>query len=463
MTIPLLPMVVAVALFMENLDATILATALPTLAKDLETDPVHLKLALTSYLLALAVTVPASGWIADRFGAKLVFLFAIGLFTFASAMCGFSSSLEALVLWRTIQGVGGALMTPIGRLVVLRSVDRAGLVSALAWFTVPALLGPVLGPPVGGIVITIASWSWIFWINVPIGIAGILLAGWLVPPMPPVAVKKFDVLGFLLVAVGLALVVSAATLIGVGPFPWIYDIGLAAIGVVLLAAYVAHARRVAHPVLDLKLFRYKSFRSSVLAGLLFRTGVAAGPFLLPLLFQIGFGLDAVSSGLLTFASGAGALAMKFAAPPILRRFGFRSVLVLNGVAASLLTAAPALFGPATPSAVVYALLFIAGFSRSLQFTTLGALAYAEVEPAEISGATSISAVAQQVASSLGISCAALVLDLGRSLGPTRELTAGVFPLAFVMVALVALLSVALFRHLPATIAAELAGRTKDAK
>lgn len=463
MTIPIVPLVVATALFMENLDSTILATALPVMARDLGTDPVHMKLALTSYLLAIAIFVPISGWVADRFGARRVFVAALLVFTVASALCGTAKGLGDLVLWRVLQGVGGAMMTPVGRLVVLRSVPKAGLVSALAWFTIPALLGPLLGPPVGGFVVTITTWQWVFWINVPIGILGAILAWRLVPDIREETRVPFDVPGFVLLGLGLVLMVSATTFLGVGQLSLPANLAMAACGLAFLGAYIRHASRTAHPVLDLGLLRFPTFRASILGGMPFRIGVGATPFLLPLMLQVGFGLDALQSGLITFTTGVGALAMKFSARPILAFFGFRRTLIWNGVLVAVLAGIPALFTAQTPTLLISVVLLAAGFLRSLQFTAVNAIAYAEVSSERMGNATAFSAVAQQIGISLGVSTAALWLDGARAFHGHESLQATDFTWAFAGVAVIAASSTLLFRALPADAARDLAAApTRDA-
>ncbi len=394
-------LIVAVALFMETMDSTVIATSLPAIAADLGEDPIALKLALTSYLLSLAVFIPLSGWMADRYGARTVFRAAIVVFTLGSAACGFAQGLADFVLFRIIQGMGGAMMVPVGRLVILRTVPKAELISALAWLTVPALLGPVIGPPLGGFITTFVSWRWIFWINIPVGILGVYLASRYVANIKEEGLPPLDVKGFILSSVGLAGLAFGFTTMGQGLFPAPLVVALLAVGAIFIWLYVRHARNASAPILDLKLLKIESFYASVVGGFLYRIGVGAQPFLLPLFFQLGFGLTPLASGLLTFASAIGAIAMKTTAAPILRRFGFRRVLVVNAVLSSLFIAVAALFTETTPHGVILLLLLAGGFFKSLEFTSINSLAYADIDTKALSRATSFASVAQQLSLSAG--------------------------------------------------------------
>ena len=413
----LVPLTVATALFMENTDSTVIATSLPAIAADLGVDPIALKLAVTSYLVSLAVFIPISGWLADRFGSRTVFRAALAVFMAGSLACAAADSLGGFVAARFLQGMGGAMMVPVGRLVVLRSVPKAELVQALAFLTIPALIGPVIGPPLGGFITTYLDWRWIFFINIPIGLLGIALATLFFenvrePDPPPLDLAGFALSGFGLAALMLGLASGGRHLV-----PIELSVGCVAAGSLALLAYVVHARRVAFPIIQLGLLRLATFRTSVIGGSLFRVGVGAVPFLLPLMLQLGFGLDALQSGLLTFASAAGALFMKTVAARILRLFGFRAVLTANAVIAALSIAAIGLIGPATPHAVILALLLVGGCFRSLQFTSLNAIAYAEVSNREMSYATSLQGVAQQLSLSAGVALGAAVLEaVGRAHG-----------------------------------------------
>lgn len=454
----LMPLIVACALFMEQVDSTVIVTALPAIARDLNEDPVALKLALTSYLLSLAVFIPASGWVADRFGARTVFGSAIVIFTLGSVLCGLSTSLVDFVIYRIIQGLGGALMVPVGRLVILRAVPKSELVSALAWLTVPALLGPVLGPPIGGFITTYFDWRLIFFINVPIGVLGVFLALRFIENVKMDAVPPLDVTGLVLVGLGLSGIVFGLGIAGQPMAPRGAAGGALAIGAAALLAYGFHARRTPQPVIDLTLLRYPTFRAGVLGGAFYRMGIGALPFLLPLLLQLVFGLSAFASGLVTFLASAGAMAMKFTAAPILRRGGYRRVLIVNGMICAGFIAANALFTAMTPHWIISMVLLAGGFLRSLQFTALNALAYDEVTPAQMSHATAFASVAQQVSLSLGVALAGFVLEFVRFERADAALTQQDFAVAFVVVALVALVSLVFFISLSGDAGDELTGR-----
>ncbi|MCB1502956.1 MAG: DHA2 family efflux MFS transporter permease subunit [Bauldia sp.] len=452
----LLPLIVACALFMENLDSTVLATALPAIAKDFGASPIHLKLALTSYLLALAVFIPASGWLADRYGARTIFRLAITVFTLGSIACGLSNSIPEMVVARVVQGLGGSMMMPVGRLVILRSVPKHELVGSLAWLTIPALVGPVVGPPVGGFITTYFDWRWIFWINVPVGILGVTLATLFLPDIRGDARSRFDAIGFLLSALGLALFITGSTSLGLQLIPLAGVLAMLLVGVALLAAYVLRSRRMANPIIDLSLLRIPTLGTSLLGTLFFRIGVGATPFLLPLLLQVGFGMTPFESGMITFASAIGAMAMKFVTPAILRRQGFRRVLIVNALIAAAFVAMPALFTPSTPVAVMASLLLIGGFFRSLQFTSVNALAFADVPPEKMSRATTITSVAQQLSLSIGVSVGAIALQF------TVEATGGAlvpasFIPAFLVIGVVTALSAVPFARLAHDAGREVSG------
>jgi EmrB/QacA subfamily drug resistance transporter len=458
----LLPLIVASALFMENMDSTVIATSLPAIAADLGTDPIVLKLAFTTYLLSLTVFIPISGWCADRFGAKHVFRAAIAVFMLGSIACGFSQSLGWLIAARALQGLGGAMMVPVGRLIILREVPKSQLVDALAWLTIPALVGPLVGPPIGGFITTYFDWRWIFWMNVPIGLLGLIVATRFLPEMLPEPVLPLDLRGFLLSAVGLSSLVFGFTIIGRNLLPIYGQVLLISFGAVCMALYVRHAATAKNPILDLKLLRIPTFRAGVEGGSFYRIGVGAIPFLMPLMFQLGFGLTAFQSGLLSCWAAAGAMAMKFSASTLLRRFGFRQLLIFNGVVSCLVMAGYGLLSASTPFVLIALLLLVGGFLRSLQFTALNALTYSDIVRANTSNATTFYAVAQQFSLSAGVAVAAFVLEAVQAVRGEAIIAADDFSVAFFIVAGIALLSVFQFARLDANAGSSVIDRRKPA-
>jgi EmrB/QacA subfamily drug resistance transporter len=450
-------LIVACALFMENLDGTVISTSLPAIAADLHQDPIALKLALTSYLLSLAIFIPASGWAADKFGARTIFRAAILIFTLGSILCGQSSTLWEFVVARMIQGLGGAMMVPVGRLVLLRTVPRSEVVGALSYLMIPALLGPLCGPLIGGFITTYFHWRWIFYVNVPIGIAGIVLVSLHIKNIRGETPWPLDVKGFLLSGAGLACLIFGLTVADRGVFGKQLVITLLVVGAILLAAYWLHARKTKFPILDLRLLAAPTFRASIVGGSLFRIGIGAMPFLLPLMLQLGFGMNPFQSGSVTFVAAAGAMAMKVTAVPILRFFGFRLVLVFDALLSCAFLASYGLFTASTPALLMMGLLLFGGFFRSLEFTAINAITYAEMDSAAMSRATSFSAVAQQLSLSLGIAVGAFGIEVSRNLRGGTHLAIVDFHWAFVLVAIVSATSVLLFIHLPKDAGMDLAG------
>src|SRR5581483_2083833 len=322
-------LIVACAMFMQNLDSTIIATALPVIARSLNESPLQLNVAITCYLLSLAVFIPISGWTADRYGARHVFSGAIVVFTIGSIACGLSNSLWMLVVARIVQGMGGAMMVPVGRLVLLRTVPRSELVRGMSFVSVPALIGPIVGPPLGGLIVTYASWRWIFFINIPIGVIGLLLINLVIKNIEEGTPRPFDLAGFAWTGVGLATLAFGFETLGRGALPFWLSLSLLICGAVCVFFYVRHAARVDHPIIDFALLRIPTYAAATLGGFIFRIGTGALPFLLPLMLQVGFGLSPLKSGLLTFAQAAGAMTMKTSVTTVLRLFGFRNVLVGN--------------------------------------------------------------------------------------------------------------------------------------
>jgi EmrB/QacA subfamily drug resistance transporter len=452
------PLIVATALFMQSLDATVLSTALPAIARDFDANPIHLKLAVTTYLLALAIFIPASSWVADRYGARTVFRAAMAIFALGSICCALSDGLMTLVASRALQGMGGAMMVPVGRLVVLRTIPKHELVGALAWLTIPALLGPVMGPPLGGFITTYFDWRYIFWINVPIAALGMWLITKYIPQGEPQDAGEFDLKGFLLLGPGLAAFLTGCTIAGLGLLDPVSNAMITFAGALLIVLYVHHALSDDRPIIDLKLLAIPTFRASVLGGLMFRIGIGAFPFLLPLLFQLGFHMTPFQSGLLTFASGAGALSMKLVAPRILRLFGYKVVLVSNAWLAAAFIAMPALFTVETPYAVIIASLLAGGFLRSLQFTSINSIAYADIGPDKLSRAAGFVAVLQELSGTIGVAVAALALESMQHMDGKPAVDASHFPIVFAGIALLAALSSLIFLRLPKNAGHEMLAR-----
>ncbi len=453
----LVALVVACALFMQTLNSTIIGTAMPAIGASFAIDPVRLHMAMTAYLISLAVFMPMSGWIADRFGTRNVFRFAILVFVAASVGCGASTSLGQLIAMRILQGFGGAMMVPVARLALLRAVPKSVLVQAMTWVTVPALIGPVVGPPLGGFIVAYAEWPWVFWINVPVGLVGIILATLYFEDIRSDSRAKFDLTGFALSALaisGLLFGVELSTNRSI--FGHAGD-ALLLIGLVASVLYVRHARITASPIIDLSLLKVATFRVSVIGGSLFRFGIGAIPFLLPLMLQEGFGKTALSSGLITFAAAAGAISMKFAAPRILARAGFRNVLSWNALFAAVSIAACAAFSATTPALVMIVVLFIGGFFRSLQFTALNAIAFADLDDRQMSRATGFTSMAQQLSLSIGISIAAISLSMTASLRGAASAGAIDYAFAFLVVTILVLLSLVTFLKLEADAGAAVSG------
>jgi EmrB/QacA subfamily drug resistance transporter len=401
--------IVASAFFMENLDQTIVVTAIPEIARTLGEPPLQLRLVVTSYLLSLAVFMPISGWIADRFGARTVFCAALGIFTVGSALSGLSNDLWLMVATRILQGFGGALMTPIGRLIILRTFPRDRLVTAMMYMSIPAMIGPTMGPIIGGFLATYVHWRWIFYVNIPIGLIGIALAWRFIDDYREPQRTRFDVLGFVIIGCGLAALQLALETLArpIGPPGTPGILFVVAIG--LLGLYARHALRRENPAVDLSVLRIRTFRIGAVSGSVCRIGMNASPFLLPLLFQLGFGMTPMESGLLTFASTLGAMMMRLPARFLLRTLGFRRLLIGNAVLAAAITAAFALERVDTPYWIALGHILVYGFTRSTQFLCLNTLSYADVPPGLTSRATSIGALAQQLSISFGVAIAATLL------------------------------------------------------
>jgi EmrB/QacA subfamily drug resistance transporter len=456
-------LIVACAMFMQNLDSTIIATALPTIAASIGETPLRLNVAITCYLLSLAVFIPISGWTADRFGARRVFTGAIVVFTIGSIGCGLSQSLWMLVIARIVQGMGGAMMVPVGRLILLKTVPKAELVRAMSYVSVPALIGPIMGPPLGGFIVTYASWRWIFFINIPIGLLGVALVNLFIDNLRETTVRPFDLPGFGLTAIGLASLAFGFETVGRGELPMPAVLGLLGLGAFCMVLYWRHAQRVDHPIIDLALLRIPTYAMTTAGAFLFRMGMGALPFLMPLMLQVGFGLDALSSGMLTFASAVGALTMKMGVRTIIRTLGFRTVLIGNTVLCSAFLFSYSFFRPSTPHLVIFLALLAGGFFRSLQMTSLNTLSYAEVPPGLLSRATSLTSMAQQLSQSMGVGTGALLLYLMLSRHGAGTPAPADFSFALAAVAGLSMFSVPFFLRMASDAGAEVSGRAVISK
>jgi EmrB/QacA subfamily drug resistance transporter len=455
----MVPLIVACALFMQNLDTSIINTALPSIAISFHDSPVRLSLAVTSYMLSLAVFIPVSGWIADRFGAATVFRAAIAVFTLASIACGLTNSTVELTSARILQGVGGAMMVPVGRLVLLRSIDRSQLVRAISYLTTPAILGPIMGPPIGGLITTYLSWRWVFFLNVPVGVLGIVLVSMFIEDTRPDATPPLDWRGFVLTGVALTCLMYGLDLIAHPGASGAIILGFLAVGALVGLVALTHARRHKEPLIDLSLLRIPTFRANMTGGSIFRMTVGAMPFIMPMMLQVGFGMSAFNSGLITFAGGLGSFFNKMSTGPILRRFGYRAVFVVNAAIASAFIAVCALFTAATPVVVMFALLAVGGYFRSLQFTALNSMVYAEIPAPKISAATSFSSMMQQLTNGMGIAFAAIAVHaahLWRG-GADAPLVPADFHSALITVALFSLASIPFFWRMDPGAGAEVTG------
>jgi EmrB/QacA subfamily drug resistance transporter len=426
--------IVACALFMQNLDGSAVTTALPSMARDLGEEPARLGAAITAYLVALTVFIPVSGWVADRFGAKRVFMAAICVFVLASLLCARADNLLELVAARSLQGLGGAMMVPVARLLLLRQVRKDEMLSAMAWLTMPAMLGPVSGPPLGGLLTDAFGWHAVFLINLPIGALGLALVAWKIPPTPARDPGPPDLPGLALVGAALALLMFGLETVGRGVVP--RPLPEAALGLGLLTGWgaVRHCLRAARPALDFSLFRVRTFKQGALAGSLFRVGAGATPFLVPLLLQLGFGKSASQAGLVSFATALGAFAMKPLARPVLRRFGFRRALVGGALLSAAGVAVLATLSPAWPLAAIFAVLAAGGLFRSLQFSALNALAFADLPAARLSAGTSLFGTFQQLAPALGVVLATAALEASAHLAGRAALGGEDFAAAFLVAA-----------------------------
>ena len=441
-------LLVAGAFFMQSIDATMIVTAMPAMGSSFTVEPVDISLGISAYLLALAVLIPVSGWVADVLGARRVFAAAVVVFTVASILCGASPGLYSFIAARILQGAGGSMMVPVGRLVVLNNTPKEKLISAIAALTWPALVAPVLGPPLGGWITVHFGWRWIFWVNVPLGIAAFVAALLLIPGDTGNRSKPFDWLGFALTGSGIVCLMYGADMASLESVARVRILALLAAGLVLLALAIRHLKRCSNPMVTLSALRIRTFAVTMYGGSLFRMSISAVPFVVPLMFQMGFGLNPFDSGLLLMALFLGNCAMKPVTTPIMHRFGFKTVLLVCGVINALLVLACAFISPAMPILVTVSVLFAGGLARSMQFTAFNTIAFADIEKHEMTGANTMFSAAFQLSWGLGVVLGAVSIRLS---GVVVKLLhsaalAGIpgieYRLAFVPVAIVTLLGIA---------------------
>jgi len=443
----MIPLVVAMAFLMEQLDSTIINTAIPNIAKSLQVTPLQMSLAVAAYVLAVAIFIPVSGWFADRYGARRVFVAALTIFTLGSVLCGVAQNFAMLVVMRVVQGLGGAMMTPVGRLILLRSFPRSELMTAMTWMTLPAVTGPVMGPLLGGLLTTYLSWRWIFYVNLPFGLIGIALALRFIKLPPETGTGKFDIAGFLMVGGGLGLLQFGLENVSrpvMGPAVTLAALVAAS---ALLIGFWLYARRKEAPAVDLNLFRGRAFRVGSLAGGLCRVGINGVPFLLPLMLQVGFGLSPIGSGSITFIGSAGAIVIRSQLNKLVRAHGFRIVLVTSAIAGSVALVGFSLMEPQTSHWILLLWVFFFGLTRSAQFMTSNTLSYSEMPNSHLSRATSLGGAMQQLSVSFGVSLSAVLLALVSARG--HALTPARFHEVFLLTAIVPLMAIPGFMTLPA--------------
>ncbi|WP_413727216.1 MFS transporter [Sodalis sp. RH19] len=436
-------LLVASAFFMEFLDGTVIATALPDMAKAFGVSAIDLNIGISAYLLTLAVLIPASGWVAERFGARNVFSLALLIFTVSSLLCGLTHTVAQFVLMRILQGIGGAMMVPVGRLVVLRTTPKDQLIKAIATLTWPALVAPIIGPPLGGFITTYASWHWIFFLNVPLGAIAITLAWIMMPNKTPEEKQPFDVIGFFSLGITMLCLVAGLEMFSQENISPVNAVALIVTGLLTLAWAIRHLLRARAPLIRLRPLSVPTFRITMRGGFVLRATISSAPFMLPLMFQVGFGLDAFHAGSLVLAVFAGNLAMKPATTPLIRYFGFKKLLLGNGVMCVLSLLFCAFLTPESPKMMTLVLLFWGGLSRSMQFTGISSLAFADVPPQEMSSANTLFSTSLQLASGLGVTLGALSIRVGAWLTEILALPPApgmAFRLGFVVIALITALA-----------------------
>lgn len=436
-------LIVAIAFFMQGLDTTAVNTAIPAMAKSFGTDVVHLSAGITSYLIALAIFIPVSGWIADRFGTRRVFCTSIILFIIASVLCGVSQTLTQFVLFRVMQGMAGAMMTPVGRLAVLKTTSKENLVTAIAYITWPALVAPILGPLIGGYLTTYWSWHWIFYLNIPISIVCVLLAWYHIPEEKeekPVK-RRFDAVGFVLSGLALAGFMYGVELFSRSEIPFYVPILIILISLGLLAFNVRYSRHISNPLIDYSIIRIPTYKVTIFTGSVSRMVIGVAPYLVPLMFQEGFGLNPFQSGMLFLATMAGNLAMKPATIWVMRHYNFRTVLIVNGLLVALFSFFTALLLPQTPTIIIVVVMFLSGMFRSMQFSAITTLAFADVPQPQMTAANTLYSTVQQMSIGMGIAIGAVFLRFSNMInGTTDHYSVADFRLAFIFVGILGVLS-----------------------
>ncbi|NUZ05434.1 multidrug transporter subunit MdtD [Piscinibacter koreensis] len=447
----LLPWLVAIAFFMQTLDSTILNTTLPRMAESLGESPLRMQSVVIAYMLTVALFIPASGWLADRFGTRRVFLSAIGLFSFGSLLCALSPSLPWLVAARVVQGIGGALLLPVGRLAVLRAFPRDELLKVLSFVSIPGLVGPLVGPPLGGWLVEVASWHWVFLINLPVGALGVLAAMRYMPDLRGAAGQRFDVAGFVLFSLGLVLVSLGLQGLGERALSVALSLLMLAAGLAAMSAYWFHAARHERPLFSLALFKIPTFSIGIVGNLFSRLGSGAMPFMTPLFLQLGLGYSPSRAGLTMVPTVIGAMLMKTVTERVIRGFGYRRVLVVNTLLLGLLMASFGLVGPATPHAAVLVLLGVFGLVNSMQFTAMNTLTLGDLDDARASSGNSLLSVVMQLAMSLGVACAgALLAAFGGHAGRGEPIELRTFHLTYVCLGVLSGLAAGIFAQLRRT-------------
>lgn len=455
----ILPVTLAIAFFMENMDANIIATSLPQIANATNTTPVALKLAMTSYLISLCILTPISGWIVDNFSARATFRYSIIIFLAGSLLCAASQTLCFFVVARFLQGIGGAMMVPVARLVILRATQKEDLVSALSWFSIPALTGPLIGPPIGGFITTYFSWHWIFLINIPIGILALICAAIYMPKKEVLVKYSLDIKGFILSATAVVTFIFGTSIVSQPNLPKEYGLALTVIGIISAIAYYKYAQTAKSPLFSVKLFNNNVFRKCIIGGSLFRIGIGAIPFLVPLMFQLCFKMSALESGCLVFIAAAGSIFMKTAVKFLFDRFRIYYMLIIGTVISAAFIAIYGLFTQYTPYWLILTILFFSGFLRSMFFSAINALGFSEISKEEMSQATPLHAVATQVSIALGIAIAGIVLETCSTIhgGPN---TLRDFRYAFYIVGFLSMSSVFVFASFDKNVGSSLRSKNK---